>query len=173
MDARPTILLFDIDGTLIDSTGVGRHALENAFETLHGRRDAISGFRLDGMTDPAIVRQGLKFIGVEPTDAIMRSVLDGYLEQLKTTVASTPDERYIVHPGVRSTIDAAHEAGCAVGLGTGNIVPGARIKLSRVGLYDRFDFGGFGSDAEERPALIRRGAERGRSILVWRSMIAA
>lgn len=161
MNARPTILLFDIDGTLIDSTGVGRHALETAFENLHSRRDAISSFRLDGMTDMAIIRQGLQCIGVAPTDELMRAVLDGYLGHLESSVSSTPDERYIVHPGVRETIDKAHAHGCAVGLGTGNVVPGARIKLSRVGLYERFDFGGFGSDAELRPELIRRGAERG------------
>ena len=48
-----------------------------------------------------------------------------------------------------------------VGLGTGNVLAGARIKLSRVGIFEKFAFGGFGSDAEDRGALIRRGAERG------------
>ena len=48
-----------------------------------------------------------------------------------------------------------------MGLGTGNIREGARVKLSRVGLFERFSFGGFGCDHEDRAALIRRGAERG------------
>ncbi len=158
---QPTILLFDVDGTLIDSTGTGRVALEDAFEALYARRDAISSFRLDGMTDPAIVRQGLQVIGADVSDAAITKVLDAYLARLEHHVANIPLERYRVHPGVRATIDRAHAAGHAVGLGTGNIVPGAKIKLSRVDLYERFDFGGFGSDAEDRPTLIRHGAERG------------
>jgi phosphoglycolate phosphatase-like HAD superfamily hydrolase len=154
-------LLFDVDGTLIDSTGTGRVALEDAFEALYRRRDAVSSFRLDGMTDPAIVRQGLQVLGAEVSDAAITRVLDAYLARLEHHVTAIPLERYRVHPGVRSTIDRAHAAGHAVGLGTGNIVPGAKIKLSRVELYERFDFGGFGSDAEDRPSLIRHGAERG------------
>jgi phosphoglycolate phosphatase-like HAD superfamily hydrolase len=49
----------------------------------------------------------------------------------------------------------------AQGLGTGNIVEGARLKLEHVGLYHHFGFGGFGSDHELRVELIRVGAERG------------
>ena len=158
---QPTILLFDVDGTLIDSTGTGRVALEDAFEALYGRRDAISSFRLDGMTDPAIVRQGLQTLGAEVNDAAIARVLDAYLARLEHHVTTIPLERYRVHLGVRATIDKAHASGHAVGLGTGNIVPGAKIKLSRVDLFHRFDFGGYGSDAEDRPTLIRHGAERG------------
>ncbi len=158
---QPTILLFDIDGTLIDSTGTGRVALEDAFEALYGRRDAISSFRLDGMTDPAIVRQGLTAIGIDPTAELITKVLDAYLARLDHHVGKVELERYRVHPGVRATVDKAHASGHAVGLGTGNIVPGAKIKLTRVELFGRFDFGGYGSDAEDRPSLIRHGAERG------------
>ena len=158
---RPTILLFDIDGTLIDSTSVGRRALEDAFDELYGRRDAIDGFRLDGMTDPAIVRQGLAAIGAPFANDAVARVLDNYLTRLEHHIGAVPLETYIVHPGVRESVDRAHHAGYAVGLGTGNIVPGARIKLGKVGLFERFDFGGFGSDAEDRPTLLRRGAERG------------
>ncbi len=158
---RPTILLFDIDGTLIDSTGIGRAALEDAFEELCGRRDAISSFRLDGMTDPAIVRQGLAAIGQPTNAADITRILDNYLARLEHHVAGVPIESYIVHPGVRDSVDRAHAAGYAVGLGTGNIVPGARIKLGKVGLFERFDFGGYGSDAEDRPTLLKHGAERG------------
>jgi phosphoglycolate phosphatase-like HAD superfamily hydrolase len=52
-----------------------------------------------------------------------------------------------------------------VGLGTGNLRDGARLKLSRVGLHERFAFGGFGSDHEARDALLRVGAERGAGTL--------
>ena len=163
---RPTVLLFDVDGTLVTTGGVGRRALEVAFERSFQRRDACRSFRLDGMTDRAIVRNGLIAIGLEPTEEHIDRVLAGYLEALAEEVAAAPAATYRVHAGVLGVLEAAaaREA-TAIGLGTGNIREGARIKLERVGIYHHFAFGGFGCDAEDRPALIRRGAERGAARL--------
>jgi len=150
---RPTVLLFDVDGTLVTTGGVGRRALEIAFERSFRRRDACRTFRLDGMTDRAIVRTGMRAIGVEPNEELIDQVLADYLQVLAEEVA---------HAGMAETLDAARALPeVAVGLGTGNIREGARIKLERVGIYDRFAFGGFGCDAEDRTELIRRGAKRG------------
>jgi phosphoglycolate phosphatase-like HAD superfamily hydrolase len=162
---RPTVLLFDIDGTLITSGGAGRRAMERGFERAGGRRDAISGIPLDGMTDRLIVRAGLEAIGHEATEAAIDRVLDAYLEALAEEVALVSAERYRVHRGMREAIDAGVRAGAAVGLGTGNLRAGARIKLERVELHDCFAFGGFGCDAEARVELIRVGAERGAAAL--------
>ncbi len=73
--------------------------------------------------------------------------------------------RAVVHAGIEAALDAAVIAGAAVGLGTGNVRAGARLKLARVGLHERFAFGGFGCDHEARDALLRVGAERGASAL--------
>jgi phosphoglycolate phosphatase len=163
---RPTVLLFDIDGTLVTTGGVGRRALELAFERSHGRRDACTGFRFDGMTDRAIVRGGLSALGLDPSTAAIDAVLASYLEVLGEEVAAASAATYHVHPGMREALDAlARVREVAVGLGTGNIRAGARIKLERVGLFDRFGFGGFGCDDEDRTALLRTGAERGAAQL--------
>ncbi len=163
---RPTVLLFDVDGTLVTTGGVGRRALEIAFERSFGRRDACRSFRLDGMTDRAIVRTGMRAIDVEPIEALIDQVLVDYLMVLAEEVAAAPDVTYRLHAGMAETIDAAGaRSHVALGLGTGNIREGARVKLERVGIYERFAFGGFGCDAEDRTALIRRGAERGASLL--------
>lgn len=163
---QPTVLLFDVDGTLVTTGGVGRRALEIAFERSFGRRDACRTFRLDGMTDRAIVRTGMRAIGVEPAEALIDRVLVEYLLVLAEEVAAAPDATYRVHPGMAETLDRARaRREVAVGLGTGNIREGARIKLDRVGIYDRFPFGGFGCDAEDRTELIHRGAERGAALL--------
>ncbi len=144
----------------------GRRALEIAFERSFGRRDACRSFRLDGMTDRAIVRTGMRAIEVEPTEALIDQVLADYLRVLAEEVAAAPDASYRVHAGMGETLDTALERReVAVGLGTGNIREGARIKLERVGIYHRFAFGGFGCDAEDRTALLRRGAERGAGLL--------
>jgi phosphoglycolate phosphatase len=159
-----TVFLFDIDGTLITTGGAGRRAMERAFGALHGRADAMA-FPMDGMTDRLIVRQALTHIGAEPSAAAIDRVLARYLELLREEVAACPDDRYRVHAGMREAIDAARARGAAVGLGTGNIREGARLKLTRVGLGETFRFGGFGCDAEDRVALLRVGAERGAAEL--------
>jgi phosphoglycolate phosphatase len=158
---QPTILLFDIDGTLITTGGVGRRAIERAFAERYGRGDACTSFRFDGMTDRLIARQGLTLLDVEPTEAAIDDILAVYVRLLEVEVARADAARYRLHDGIAGALSAAHELGMGVGLGTGNVREGARIKLSRVGIYERFAFGGFGSDAEDRAALIRRGAERG------------
>ena len=56
-------------------------------------------------------------------------------------------------------------SGMVVGLGTGNVESGARLKLAPSVLADRFDFGGFGCDAEDRAELLAIGSERGARAL--------
>jgi phosphoglycolate phosphatase-like HAD superfamily hydrolase len=158
---RPTVLLWDIDGTLVTTGGVGRRAVERAFERRHGRADACHLIRFDGMTDRSIARLGLEAIGVVPTDDAIEAILATYVAELKDELRLSPAGQYRVHAGIEAALQAAHERGMAQGLGTGNVVEGARLKLEHVGLYRHFDFGGFGSDHELRVELIRLGAARG------------
>lgn len=163
---RPTVLLFDIDGTLITTGGVGRRALEEALARAHGKRATpYLTFPLDGMTDRAIVRIALWAIGHQPTPAEIDALLATYVQVLEENVAQADARAYRLHEGMVRAVDESMERGCAVGLGTGNIREGARVKLARVGIYDRFAFGGFGCDHEDRVELIRRGAERGAAQL--------
>lgn len=158
---RPTIALFDIDGTLIVTGGTGRRSVNRAFAQLHGRADACDSFGFDGMTDRLIARSGLEAIGVEATAEAIDAWLAEYLIALEDEVSRADPARFRLLPGMQGAIAAAHEAQMAVGLGTGNVREGARIKLERVGVHHHFRFGGYGSDAEARPDVIRIGAERG------------
>lgn len=161
---RPLVLLFDLDGTLLDTGGAGRRAIEAALAA-HGAAGG-AGFSFAGMTDPAIVRRALGAAGRQTDEATLAAALASYLDRLAHEVATAPQERYRVCPGVRAALAAAHATpGCAVGLGTGNLRAGAQIKLARVALQDEFAFGGFGSDAERRDELLRIGAERGAELL--------
>src|SRR6185369_15967689 len=161
---RPTVFLFDIDGTLVTTGGAGRRAMQRGFAAVHGRPDAM-GFPMDGMTDRLIVRQALAAVSIEATTAAIDRVLAAYVEVLREEVLAVSDQRYRVHRGMREAIDGAVARGAAVGLGTGNVVEGARVKLERVGLGQTFRFGGYGSDAEARVDVIRIGAERGAAEL--------
>jgi len=163
---RPTVLLFDIDGTLVTTGGAGRRSMDRAFERLHGRRDACDSFSMSGMTDRAIVRKALDIIGAPTSPEAITAVIDAYLAALAEEVPRVQERDYRLHPGMREAVDAAHaRKGFAVGLGTGNVRQGARIKLERVRIHDRFAFGGFGCDHEDRVELIRHGARSGASLL--------
>jgi phosphoglycolate phosphatase-like HAD superfamily hydrolase len=73
---------------------------------------------------------------------------------------------YRVHLGIVEAMDAlAACADLALGLGTGNIAAGARLKLERGDLWRRFAFGGFGCDHEDRAELLRVGRDRGAARL--------
>jgi phosphoglycolate phosphatase-like HAD superfamily hydrolase len=163
---RPTVLLFDIDGTLVTTGGAGRRAIERAFQLLHGRGDACDSFSMSGMTDRAIVRKGLAVIGAQATLESIDAVIDAYLTHLAEEVRKVDDRKYFLHPGMREAVLAAHSReGVAVGLGTGNVRRGAQVKLERVGIYEQFAFGGFGCDFEDRVELIRHGARGGAAQL--------
>lgn len=160
---RPTVLLFDIDGTLIDGAGSGRRAMELGFRAIVGRDDVLHEVAFAGMTDRAIVRAGLRRAGVPDDEATIEAVLVEYLARLPACIEATPFRRL---PGVVEVLDGvAVRAEVAIGLGTGNVQAGARCKLATVGLAERFAFGGFGSDAEDRREVIRIGAERGAGLL--------
>jgi phosphoglycolate phosphatase-like HAD superfamily hydrolase len=160
---KPTVLLFDVDGTLVTTCGAGRRAVERAFELRHGTKEVLS-FSFGGMTDKAIVRNGLVALGrpfASETDLVeeMEATLAFYLEVLADEVTHT---RIRIHDGMERAMDMAEaRKDVALGLGTGNIRKGAEIKLGCVGIYHRFTFGGFGDDSIDRPTLLMAGARRG------------
>lgn len=159
--ARPTVALFDIDGTLIVTGGTGRRSVNRAFLKLYGRADACDSFGFDGMTDRLIARKGLEAIEIEATPEAIDGWLAEYLVALEDEVSRADGAAFRLLPGMNEAIAAAQGAEMAVGLGTGNVREGARIKLERVGVHHHFRFGGFGCDAEAREQVIRAGAERG------------
>lgn len=157
---RPTVLLFDVDGTLLSAGGAGRRALEAAFAGRCGTAAPLRDVRFNGMTDPGIVRAGLAQLGRAAESGLVRRILDDYVGLLPDELARATG--VLVHPGVPAVLDAlAGEPQVAVGLGTGNRREGALLKLARVGLDAYFAFGGFGCDHEERAELLRVGAARG------------
>jgi phosphoglycolate phosphatase-like HAD superfamily hydrolase len=161
----PRILLFDIDGTLVTTDGVGRRAIERAFELRHGRRDVVS-FSYAGMTDRAIVRDGLAAMGRRfATDQELQAEMDAtlafYLQVLEQEAAAG-HQGIRLHAGIARALDAAESRrNVALGLGTGNLREGARIKLGHAGIYHRFTFGGFADDSIDRTEILAAGARRG------------
>jgi phosphoglycolate phosphatase-like HAD superfamily hydrolase len=164
MASRPTIFLFDIDGTLLLTGGCGRRAFEHAFAQVTGQRGALDGFSFGGMTDRAIARMGLTAVGREADPAVVDELLEAYLAALSRELVTPPN--FVVLPGAHETVSAlVGRERTALGLGTGNVRRGAQAKLAYADLWRHFSFGGFGCDHEDRAQLLRAGAERGAAQL--------
>jgi phosphoglycolate phosphatase-like HAD superfamily hydrolase len=116
------------------------------------------------MTDRAIIRGGLERVGLASDESTIDAICATYLAALAEEMPHS--EGFRVYPGVQALLDALEGCpGVAVGLGTGNLREGARIKLEHARLAHHFAFGGYGCDHEHRPAIIRIAAERGAAHL--------
>jgi len=128
------------------------------------RREVFDAVRFHGMTDRAIVRGGLVRAGLPADEAAIDALCAAYLAALAEEVPRA--EGFRVMPGAAALLDALDgRPGVAVGLGTGNLREGARIKLEHAGIRHHFLFGGYGCDHELRPEIIRLAAERGAAHL--------
>jgi phosphoglycolate phosphatase len=172
------LVLFDVDGTLVNAQGAGARAFRRAMIEVYGETGPIDEYDFHGRTDPQIARELLSLAGLQD-EAIERRLSDlwtVYLREL-TVELDRSDSEVRVLDGVAALLDALHATGeHLVALLTGNIEPGARLKLAAAGLWHRFDFGAYGSDHERRdhlPAVaVRRARERagvdfrGRDIVI-------
>ena len=164
MAESPTqAILFDIDGTLIESGGSSDRAWHRAFEELHGVDVEISKVTGKGVPDPAVGRQAFEaVIGRKPSDEEMAKLMGKRLEYLPEEVESS--EGYTVMPDVEELLDQLIEQGVLLGLVTGNVEAAAHIKLARANLNRFFSFGGYGSDSPDRGELTKKSLERGGTV---------
>ncbi len=152
------LLLFDIDQTLINTPGVGRSALDDAFLHLYGLEKATAGIRFDGRTDRAIFFDVFDRLNLPANqrDEAFRASNAHYLGRLPVLLA---ERGGVVLPGVRELLAVLAGSGAAIGIATGNSRDGARVKLDYFGLWESFAAGGFGEHTAERPVIIREGIE--------------
>lgn len=164
------LILFDIDGTLLWTDGAGRRAVGAALRDEIGTTGPIDTYRLDGKTDPLIVRELLELAGhPDPADPRrIAAVCDRYVLRLEEELSQNNQARLL--PGVRELLAALepHEraGGAMVGLLTGNIERGAVLKLRAAGLDPgRFQVGAYGSDSGVRSELPAIAAARARTLV--------
>ncbi len=163
------LVLFDIDGTLILTGGAGMRAFFRAFERVFEipvRSEVVSP---DGKTDPLIAKELLDHFGQRArwTVDLSAALFAAYLEFLEEEMAQAKASKSIkVLPGVKELLEAvAARRDFALGLVTGNLEGGARIKLREAGLDGYFRFGGYGSDSEDRTSLIMTAVRRGTALV--------
>ncbi len=136
------VCLFDIDGTLINSGGAGKAAMLEALRTEFGVRETLPSVPFAGRTDRAIGYDLLRAYGVEDDEANWQRLRAAYLTHLPACLARHPGR---ILPGVAALLaELRTREGVVVGLLTGNVRAGARIKLEHFSLFQHFAFGGFG-----------------------------
>jgi phosphoglycolate phosphatase-like HAD superfamily hydrolase len=160
------LVLFDIDGTLCRSLGIGRKAFESALAELFGLFQHEERFAFDGLLDTQIARRSLELVGVQPTQEAVDRLLRRYVELLAACEPGPLGDHLC--PGIPGCLVAVREAGHHLALLTGNVRAGAAVKLRLFGLERHFRDGGspsgllgaFGDDAAERHRLVPVALER-------------
>ncbi|MEX1255829.1 MAG: HAD family hydrolase [Dehalococcoidia bacterium] len=161
---RDTILLFDVDNTLLYSGGAGSLAMRRAFHQLYGIEDGFARVEFSGRTDWAILRDAM----------LAHELLDGdddaFLVELprfqETYYALLADALHEADggramPGVAELLDALSTRDEArLGLATGNFREACFMKLRHFSLDAHLTQGGFGDDAEDRGEMVRIAIQR-------------
>lgn len=145
-----TVLLFDIDGTLVRTGGAGKAAVEAALVNRFGVTELRDGIPFSGRTDPAILSELLALHDIEANSSNLAAFTEAYLNQL-------PDQLKRMNgqpcPGVRELLlKLSH---LPLGLLTGNTQRGAEHKLRHFGLWHHFRFGAFGDLHTDRDDVAR------------------
>ncbi len=149
-------LLFDIDGTLINTGGAGGSALREAFSATFGIEEP-GEVPFSGRTDRGIIHSLLELHGIECSDEHRQRLCAGYLRALPSHLIEKDGQ---VLQGVVTLLDTlADRDHVRLGLLTGNLRQAARVKLQHFGLHDRFAFGGYGDDHEDRDDVARAALE--------------
>ena len=149
------IVLWDIDGTLLRTPGVGIRCFTDAVQSVTGREIVRQPYDFGGKTDPLIALELLAPLGIDDpavVDAVLTEVEANY-----TLLAAELRRTIVILPGVSDVLDACAARGVTQTVVTGNIEPAARHKIAAGGLdaHLLLDCGGYGSDHHDRSALVR------------------
>ncbi len=161
-----TIVLFDIDGTLIRTGRAGSRAMDRAFEDLFGIARAFEATPMAGRTDRWILDDAARRAGVTLTSAALHRFRNRYLDRLLEALPEPGPQKGVL-PGVRQLLDALTKPPLAgqvfPALLTGNAEGGARIKLEHFDLWRYFRCGAYGDDVSDRNQLFGVALERVQS----------
>ena len=158
------LVLFDIDGTLIHTSGAGEKAFARVFANLFGISDGTEKLKFAGRTDVAILREFFVHNAIEPSPDNMEQFFDAYVFMLEHMLQHLPGG---AHPGVWNWLRELRGLPHAplIGLLTGNIRLGAEIKLRQFNLWPEFATGAFADDSAERNEIAAIAKRRGETLL--------
>lgn len=156
-----SLLLFDIDGTLLLSGGAGIRAMTRTFAMLFGVRDAFASSDIAGRTDTFILSTAMRRAGIPDTPENHLQFRRAYVGVLQDEIVQPAGGRHGLMPGVRPLLDALHQREpFHLALLTGNFEPAAYIKLDHFGIGGFFPWGAFGEESANREDLARAALHR-------------
>ena len=147
-----SLILWDIDGTLVYMDRAGERALLLTIKDLY-QRDLGANLPVDlrGRTDTSIMRDLLAHLGIPGSLEEEARFRRAYLSHVPATL---PAGKARVLAGIREALDAVHaHPEIHQALLTGNLREGAKLKLEYLGLWDYFEFGAFADDSHIRDEL--------------------
>lgn len=156
-----TLLLFDIDGTLLRTGGAGREAMDLAFQDLFGIRGAFAATDFRGALDDLVLAEVCAGRGIRLDEAVRDDFKRAFAVRLGQTLVPGRNPGLGLCPGLPAALDAL-AARADLALVTGNWEVGARGKLGVFGLWERFAFGAFSEDGRSRAELIGVAVRRAR-----------
>jgi len=126
--AKPVVVLFDVDETLVHTGGSGTRSWKAAFDKLYGIPADIGEHSSAGETDPQVARATFKAVlGRDPSDDELSRLYAQYLLHLASDIGVS--QGYRVLPGAEKTLLRLGEAGVMLGLVSGAMEGAARTKL--------------------------------------------
>lgn len=159
---QPTLLLFDIDGTILTSGGAGETALRLGFQEEFGLEETLTQVEISGRTDSGIARQILAKHGLDATTQNLERFFNGYLRHLEELL---PKREGRLLPGVLPLLETLLEMpNVCLGLLTGNLERGAFLKLRHYGVGHVFKFGAYADDHHDRNQLGAFALARARAL---------
>lgn len=159
-----TLLLFDIDSTLLRADDATREAMSGAFWDIFGIKDATAGVSFSGRTDPEILQESsLSALGRLLQDEEFQRLIGRYESLLPGELERS--DSFQLMPGVKRLLTwLSARQDVVLGIETGNLEAGARIKLERGGIERFFSVGGFGSDSTNRTEIVRFAIKRAQKL---------
>ena len=153
------LILWDIDGTLVDTDRAGERALLKALKETAGIDGSLNDIDYRGRTDAFIAREIFKFYKIPFSDEALNAFMERYLRNLAAELSATTLGK--THPGIVGLLEAIKaRPDLAQGLLTGNLKRGAELKLSHFDVWRYFEFGAFANDSHLRndlgPHALRR-----------------
>jgi len=148
------LLLFDLDGTLLRTSGAGARAMERAGKFIWGDRFSLAGINFGGSLDPVILQQAATSGNLEFDDDRHRSFRSAYSSELTLEFAQATSAEAL--PGILDLLEGLRAAACAtIGLLTGNYEETGCLKLTAAG-FDPHWFSPriWGDAAATRPGLV-------------------
>ena len=158
-----TLILFDIDGTILLTGGAGFRSIDKVMKELFDLEKASQGIPFVGRTDKGIFSEIVENKLKRPVDAALNEkIRKEYIRFMREEIPASSG--FQVLPGVRTIVETlAQDERFSLGIATGNIEEGAWIKLEQAGLKEYFSFGGFDEDGVKRSEIVASAIEKAKT----------